>query len=78
MSIGSRVTVSYDTYAWHPADVPIGVAVAEDWIHDPDLPCEPVGSDLIATGSVRKSRTFWRTFTKSSWLLSWIEKGYER
>jgi len=31
----------------------------------------------IAMGSVSKSATFWRTFTKSSWVLAWIEKGFE-
>ncbi len=60
-----------------PLGFPIGVAVAEDWIHYTDLPCEPVGSGQIATGSVRKLAAFWRTFTKSSLVLSWIEKGYE-
>ena len=69
--------MSYDTYAWHPAGFPISVAVAEDWIHDTDLPCEPVGSSQIATGSVKKLAAFWRTFTKSSWVLLSIEKGYE-
>ncbi len=75
MAVGLRV--SYDTNAWHPAGFPIGDAVAEDWIHDTDLPCEPVGSSQIATGSVKKSAAFWRTFTKSSLVLLWIEKGYE-
>ena len=37
---------------------PIGVSVTEDWIHDPDLPWELVGSGKIATGSVRKSAAF--------------------
>ncbi len=54
MSIGSRIKVSYDTYAWHPTGFPIGAAVTEDWIHDTDLPCEPAGSGQITTGSVRK------------------------
>jgi hypothetical protein len=39
--------------------------------------CEPVGSGPIATESVRKSTAFWRTSVQSSWVLSWIEKGYE-
>ena len=59
-----------------PTGFPIGATVTEDWIHDTDLPCEPMGSGRIATGSVRKSATFWKIFTKSSWVLSWIEKGY--
>ncbi len=58
MSIGSRIRVPYDTYAWHPAGLPIDDAVAEDWIHDPDLICEPVGSSQIATGRVKKSAAF--------------------
>ena len=62
--------MSYDTYAWHPAGFPIDVAVAEDWIDDTDLPCELVGSCQIATGSVKKTTTFYRTFTKSSWVLA--------
>ena len=57
--------------------LPIGATIVEDWIDDLDLPCEPVGSGQIATGSVRKSAAFWRTFTRSSLVLSWIEKGYE-
>jgi len=69
--------VSYDTYAWHPAGFAIGVAVAEDWIHVLDMPCEHLGSSQIATGGLKKSATFWRTFTKSSWVLSRIEKEYE-
>ena len=44
---------------------------------DPDLLYEPVGSGPIATGSVKKSPVFWRTFVKISWVLSWIKKGYE-
>ncbi len=70
MNIGSRIEESYDTYAWHPTGFPIGAAVAEDWIHDTDLPREPVGSGRIATGSVKKSAAFWKIFTKSSWVLS--------
>ncbi len=35
------------------------------------------GGGSLATGSVRKSAPFWRRFVKSSWVLSWIEKGYE-
>ncbi len=54
MSIGCRKEVSYDTYAWHPTGFPIGDAVAEDWIHDMDMPCEPVGSGRIDTGSGKK------------------------
>jgi hypothetical protein len=46
-------------------------------LNDLDLLCEPVGSGPIATGSVSKFVAFWRTFVKSSWVLSWIEKGYE-
>ena len=46
-------------------------------MNDPDLLCEPAGSGPIATGSVKKYADFWRTFVKSSWVLSWIEKGYE-
>ena len=68
---------SYYTYAWHPAGFAIGVAVTEVLIYDTDLPCEPVGSVRIATGSVTKLAAFWRTFAKISWILSWIEKGYE-
>ena len=49
----------------------------EDWINDPDLSCEPVGEGPLATGSVRKSAAFWREFARSSWVLSWIERGYE-
>jgi hypothetical protein len=55
----------------------IGAAVDEVYIQDSDLPCEPIGSSQLATGSVRKPTPFWRTFTKSSLVLSWIEKGYE-
>jgi hypothetical protein len=51
--------------------------VDEVWINDPDLRCEPVGEGPLATGSVRKSTAFWRSFTRSSWVLSYIEKGYE-
>ncbi len=69
-----RLTVPYDTYAWHPASFPICVAVEEVWIHDTDLPCEPVGLDQIATGNVRKLAAFWRTFTTSSSVeLQWID-----
>jgi hypothetical protein len=39
--------------------------------------CEPAGSGPITTGIVKKSAAFWRTFVKSSWVLWWIEKGYE-
>ena len=47
-------------------------------MNDPVLLCEPaVGSGRIATGSVKKFAAFWRTFVISSWVLSWIEKGYE-
>ena len=67
--------MSYDTYAWQTAGGPIGVAITEESIHDTDLPCEHVGLDHIATGSVTKSTAFCRTFTKSSWVLTWIEKG---
>jgi hypothetical protein len=58
MSTASRITVSYDTSAWHPADFPIGVAVSEGWIHDPDLHCEAVDLGQIATGSVKESAAF--------------------
>ncbi len=67
-------------YPRGPLATPIGAAVEEaeeDWINDPDLRCEPVGEDTLAIGSVRKAAAFWRTFVKSSWVLSWIEKGYE-
>jgi len=76
LSIGIRIIVSYDTYAWNPADFPIGVAVAEDWIHDTNMPCEHVGLGHIATGSVKKVADLWRTFTKSSWVLTWVEKRF--
>ena len=46
-------------------------------IDDPELLCEPAGSGPIATGSVTKSAAFWRKIVKSSWVMSWIEKGYE-
>ena len=46
-------------------------------MNDSGLLCEPDGSRPIATGSVRKSNAFLRTFVKRSWILSWIEKGYE-
>jgi hypothetical protein len=46
-------------------------------LNGPDLLCEPAGSGPIATGSVKKSSAFWRTFVKSSWVLSWIEKDCE-
>ena len=56
LRVGLRVFE--DPYAWHPAGFPIGDAVAEEWIHDTDLPCELLGSGHIATGSVRKSAAF--------------------
>jgi hypothetical protein len=49
----------------------------EDWITNPYLVCEPVGSGSIATGSVSANASFWRTFVKSSWLMNWIDNGYE-
>ena len=42
-----------------------------------DLVCKPVGSGSIATGSVSADASFWRTFVKSSWVMSWIDNGYE-
>ncbi len=36
-----------------------------------------MGEGPLATRSVKKSDASWRTFVKSSWVLSWIEKGYE-
>jgi len=36
-----------------------------------------VGSGSIATGSVSRNAAFWRTFVKSSWVMSWIDNGYE-
>jgi hypothetical protein len=36
-----------------------------------------VSSGQLATVSVKKLAAFWRTSTKSSWVISWIERGYE-
>ena len=55
----------------------VGGEGREDWISNPDLVCEPVGSGSIATGSVTANASFWRTFVKSSWVMSWIDNGYE-
>ncbi len=49
----------------------------EEWTSDPELSCEPVGSGPIATGSVKKNAAFWRTFVRSSVVMSWIDHGYE-
>jgi hypothetical protein len=51
--------------------------VEEDYNNDQDLQCEPAGEGPLVTMSVRKFATFCRTFTRSSWMLSWIEKGYD-
>ena len=55
----------------------VGGKGKEDWISNPDLVCEPVGSGSIATGSVKANASFWRSFVKSSWVMSWIDNGYE-
>jgi hypothetical protein len=36
-----------------------------------------MGSGSISTGSVKENAPFWRTFVKSSWVMSWIDNGYE-
>jgi len=61
----------------HTQFVCVGGEGKEDWIHNPVLVCEPVGSGYIATGSVQKNAAFRWTFVKSSWVMSWIANGYE-
>jgi hypothetical protein len=42
-----------------------------------ELPWEPAGHGVIATGSVTKCREFSRTFiTRSPVVMKWIEEGY--
>ncbi len=36
-----------------------------------------MGFGPIATGSVKKIAAFWRTFVRSSWVMSWIDHKYE-
>ena len=40
------------------------------------MPCELVGHEEIAVGSVSSSAAFWRTFVRSSVVMDWIEEGY--
>jgi hypothetical protein len=61
MSIGIRNKCALR----HLRMIPCGISdrcctapVAEDWIHDTDLPCEPVGSGQIAMGSVKQVSSF--------------------
>ena len=46
-------------------------------LDDTDLPCEPAGHGIIATGSVESCKEFWRTFVRSSVVMDWIENGYQ-
>ena len=34
------------------------------------------GSEPVATGSVRQSAEFWRSFVRSSTVMDWIDNGY--
>ena len=36
-----------------------------------------MGSGSIETASVKANASFWRTFVKSSWVMRWIDNGYE-
>ncbi len=72
-----RVTYLLTHHAPIPAFLCVGGEGKEDWISNPYLVCEPVGSGSIATGSVKVNASFWRTFVKSSWDMSWIDNGYE-
>ena len=46
------------------------------WELDYEPPHEPAGSEPVATGSVSKCATFWRSFVRSSWVMRWIDYGY--
>ncbi len=49
----------------------------EDSTSNPELTCEPVGSGPIATSGVKKNAAFWRTCVRGSWVMRWIDHGYE-
>ena len=40
-----------------------------------DIPWEPAGRELIATGSVTICQEFWRTFVRNSVMMEWIKRG---
>ncbi len=45
-------------------------------LDDDELPCEPAGHGVIATGSVQSCKEFWRNFVRSTVVMDWIENGY--
>jgi hypothetical protein len=45
-------------------------------LDDADLPCEPGGHGVIATGSVESCKELWRIFVRSSVVMDWIDNGY--
>ena len=52
-----------------------GIAGMEEEM-DEELPCEPAGHGEIATGSVSRCSSFWRSFVRSHVVMQWIESGY--
>ena len=52
------------------------------WVNDADLkesdlPCEPAGHGVIATGTIESCKEFWRTFIRNTVVMDWIGNGYQ-
>jgi hypothetical protein len=48
-----------------------------DDVDETELPCEPAGHGVIATGRVQSCKQFWRKFVRITGVMDLFENGYE-